>query len=67
VNPVVAVFLGWLLAGEAVGARTLVATAIILSGVALVNRAGREPGHAPLEDRDRRMVRIGGQQCSSAD
>jgi len=43
VNPVVAVFLGWLLAGEAVGPRTIAATVIILAAVALVNRARREP------------------------
>jgi drug/metabolite transporter (DMT)-like permease len=42
VNPVVAVFLGWFLAGEAIGVRTIVATAIILSGVALVNRKPKE-------------------------
>lgn len=38
VNPVVAVFLGWFLAGEVIGMRTLLATAIILGGVALVSR-----------------------------
>ena len=37
VNPVVAVFLGWALAGEAIGVHTIVATAIILAGVALVS------------------------------
>jgi drug/metabolite transporter (DMT)-like permease len=36
VNPVVAVFLGWALAGEPVTMRTLVAAAIILGGVALI-------------------------------
>src|SRR5262249_35867658 len=36
VNPVVAVFLGWLLAGEPIGWRTVVATVVILVGVALV-------------------------------
>lgn len=67
VNPVVAVFLGWLLAGEAVGARTLIATAIILSGVALVNRAGHGSVHPRQEGRERRMVRVGEHQCSAAD
>lgn len=38
VNPVVAVFLGWILAGEALNLRIAVATAIILAGVALVTR-----------------------------
>jgi drug/metabolite transporter (DMT)-like permease len=37
VNPVVAVFLGWILAGEALGVRTLAATGTILVGVALVS------------------------------
>jgi len=37
VNPVVAVLLGWALAGEQLGVRTLAATAIILAAVALVN------------------------------
>lgn len=37
VNPVVAVLIGWALAGEALGLRTLVATAVILAGVALVS------------------------------
>jgi drug/metabolite transporter (DMT)-like permease len=37
VNPVVAVFLGWLVLDEPVTARTLVAAAVILAGVALVN------------------------------
>lgn len=49
VNPVVAVFLGWFLAGEAIGVRTLIATAIILSGVALVNRNHDEPSHGSAE------------------
>jgi drug/metabolite transporter (DMT)-like permease len=39
VNPVVAVFLGWSLAGEGLGLRTIAATAIILAGVGLVTRA----------------------------
>lgn len=36
VNPVIAVLLGWAFANEAVGVRTLVAAAVILSGVALI-------------------------------
>ena len=38
VNPVVALFLGWLLAGEELGPRTLVAGTIILSAVVVLNR-----------------------------
>jgi drug/metabolite transporter (DMT)-like permease len=46
VNPVVAVFLGWAILGEPVTMRTLLAAAIILLGVAMVNidwRRGSEP------------------------
>jgi drug/metabolite transporter (DMT)-like permease len=38
VNPVVAVFLGWLLASEPVSARTLVAAAVIVGAVVLITR-----------------------------
>jgi drug/metabolite transporter (DMT)-like permease len=37
VNPIVAVFLGWVILGEPVTVRTLLAAAVILIGVALVN------------------------------
>jgi drug/metabolite transporter (DMT)-like permease len=37
VNPIVAVFLGWVILGEPVTGRTLLAAAVILIGVALVN------------------------------
>lgn len=45
VNPVVAVFLGWALADEPVTARTLLAAAIILTGVILIvtKRRARKP------------------------
>lgn len=36
VNPVVAIFLGWLFLGESIGSRTLVASAIILSSVVII-------------------------------
>lgn len=42
VNPVVAVFLGWLLLDEPVGLRTIVAGAVILVAVALIVSAGTE-------------------------
>jgi drug/metabolite transporter (DMT)-like permease len=41
VNPIVAVFLGWALAGEPVGVRTIVAAAVIVTGVAVVAWAKR--------------------------
>lgn len=47
VNPVVAVFLGWLLAGEPLGPRTWVATPLIVGAVILVGRARRRPPVAP--------------------
>ena len=37
VNPAVAVFLGWALASEPIGVHTIVATVVILAGVALVS------------------------------
>jgi drug/metabolite transporter (DMT)-like permease len=43
VNPVVAMLLGWLFAGEALGARTLVAAAIIVGSVVLVTTAPADP------------------------
>ncbi len=39
VNPVVAVVLGWAFAGEEITARTLVAAAVILAGVAIITLA----------------------------
>jgi drug/metabolite transporter (DMT)-like permease len=51
VNPIVAVFLGWLLVGEQVTARMLFATAIIIGGLTLTlfgremaSWAGRQVG-----------------------
>jgi drug/metabolite transporter (DMT)-like permease len=41
VNPVVALFLGWLLAGETITARTAIAAAVILTAVILVISAPR--------------------------
>lgn len=47
VNPVVALFLGWLLAGEAITLRTVLAAAVILTAVLLVITAPhREPADA---------------------
>lgn len=43
VNPIVAMLLGGLIAGEEFGPRMIVAAAIILSGVALINRASARP------------------------
>lgn len=47
VNPVVAVVLGWALAGEALGPRVLGAGALVVCAVVLLTTAGRVPGRAP--------------------
>ena len=47
VNPVVAVFLGWWLAGELVNARILTACVIMVSAVALIVRYGGNRGVTP--------------------
>jgi drug/metabolite transporter (DMT)-like permease len=47
VNPIVAVLLGWAVLGEAVGARTLVAGAIVVAGVALIVSAPSVPAREP--------------------
>lgn len=44
VNPVVAVILGWAVAGEAIAGRTIVAAAIIVAGVAMIS-LGSSSGH----------------------
>ncbi len=49
VNPMVAMFLGWLIAGEEFSPRMIIAAAIILSGVALINRASARPAAKPGE------------------
>jgi hypothetical protein len=55
VNPVVAVILGWLVIGESINSRTVVAGAVIIFAVALIVTArGRmkRPGPARTDDRD---------------
>jgi drug/metabolite transporter (DMT)-like permease len=47
VNPIVAVFLGWLILHEDVTARTFVAAAIIISGVAVITTAKTRPAKPP--------------------
>jgi drug/metabolite transporter (DMT)-like permease len=52
VNPIIAVVLGWAFANEPLGARTLVAAAVILAGVALITTMQGSPssqtGEHPL-------------------
>ncbi len=53
VNPIVAVFLGWALAGEALSPRIFLAAAVIVGAVALIIRAGGEEApELPREDAD---------------
>ena len=49
VNPVVALFLGWMLAGETITMRTALAAAVILTAVVLVISAPRADA-AKVED-----------------
>jgi len=53
VNPVVAVFLGWALGGEPLTARTLLAAAIIVGGVALITTY--RPRALPVRSPDARL------------
>lgn len=52
VNPVVAVFLGWALAGESVTGMTVVATAVIVAGVALITSASGSGQGSAQEQKD---------------
>jgi drug/metabolite transporter (DMT)-like permease len=49
VNPVVALFLGWLIARETIALRTILAAAVILTAVILVIAA---PHPAPVRAKD---------------
>jgi drug/metabolite transporter (DMT)-like permease len=49
VNPVVAVFLGWALAGEALSLRTAIAAAIIIGAVALITTSRSSSPSRPRE------------------
>jgi drug/metabolite transporter (DMT)-like permease len=46
VNPVVAVFLGWMIAGELETLRTVLATAVIVSAVTLIISHRARPSKA---------------------
>lgn len=47
INPVVALLLGWWLLGEHIGGQTLLAAAVIVTGVALMVMNGRPPQRRP--------------------
>jgi drug/metabolite transporter (DMT)-like permease len=55
VNPVVAVLLGWLFANEPIDARTLVAAAVILAGVAIITVA-RDSQASSVETKLRKVA-----------
>ena len=67
VNPVVAVFLGWAFAGEEVTARTLIAAAVILAGVAIITGAGGAQRARVGERSDVPGVRIFDEDSESAE
>jgi len=46
INPIVAVFLGWLILGEPLTGRTLAAAAVIIAGVVLITLSRRAPAPA---------------------
>ena len=52
VNPVVAVFLGWFLAGEPITSRMLVAAAVIVGSVVLITTYGRDHAPTTIHDSD---------------
>ena len=60
VNPIVAVLLGWLLAGETVTPRTFLAATVIVSAVALIIRHGARRTVAPAEENVAPLVAQGG-------
>jgi drug/metabolite transporter (DMT)-like permease len=74
VNPVIAVFLGWAVAGEPITLRTIIAAAIIIASVVLISagkestpRASRAVGASREKtDADSRARRARAVQCVSA-
>lgn len=53
VNPVVAVFLGWLMVGEVISTQQIIALSIILAGVILVNFSKEKQPQKPLPKEER--------------
>ena len=65
VNPAVAVFLGWALAGEEITVRTLIATAIIIGSVAIITTA-RARQHTVASDPEATRVSEAADESSPA-
>ena len=64
VNPLVAVFLGWALAGEPITRGTLVAAAVILTGVGLISSAQRKPVAAEGAGEEKETPALGTEPAS---
>jgi drug/metabolite transporter (DMT)-like permease len=64
VNPIVAVFLGWLFVGEAIGQQQVIALSVILLGVILVNLA-KEKKTNPIEVTIKRQSEPAVQVCDA--
>jgi drug/metabolite transporter (DMT)-like permease len=62
VNPIVAVLLGWLVAGESVTPRTLVSAAVIVAAVALIIRHGAAPPAASAAEEEAPLRAQGGRR-----
>ncbi len=61
VNPVVAVFLGWLIAGEAFTSQTAIAAVIILTGVVLILSYKKDDGETNVKSEA--IATIDGEAC----
>jgi drug/metabolite transporter (DMT)-like permease len=59
VNPVVAVALGWLLAGEQLAAQDIIATAVIVFSVILITKANYKPAPASSHGNQTKCANIG--------
>jgi drug/metabolite transporter (DMT)-like permease len=57
VNPVVAVLLGWTLAGESFTPGSLTAAAAVVAAIVLVGRGAKQEQRAPDKDKEREPVR----------
>ncbi len=60
VNPIIAVFLGWILLHEKVDAYMLVGTVIIIGSVALVNTSKLKRSHSNVEEEQLAPANVGG-------
>jgi len=66
VNPVVAVFLGWLILGEPLTIRTVIASVVIVAAVVLIVTARGRASHVPREAAPGRAVGLAGEPSATA-